>query len=161
MHGASVLQHRLTPKLLCPLQAVVSEFAPSTATPLGLPWDFHERCRAALEAGYLQTFYSHAQRLAGEAASAAVQGRDGGSCVACIRLMNTILGWDFRWELRGLHEPNACWELVAPLGWEPWDAQKTASTRRALAQGGGNACVSGLSASCVVACIHLMSTTAS
>eukprot|EP00891_Asterochloris_glomerata_P009020 jgi/Astpho2/9020/fgenesh1_pg.00133_%23_51_t len=78
------------------LEAVVSEFAPSTATPLGLPWDFHERCRAALEAGYLQTFYAHAQRLAGEASGAAVQGQDGGTCVACIRLMNTILGWDFR-----------------------------------------------------------------
>ena len=98
-------RHRLQPGVAftppCPSQAVVSEFAPSTATPLGLPWDFHERCRTALEAGYLQTFYSHAQRLAGEAAHAAVQGQDGGTCVACIRLMNTILGWDFRWELHG------------------------------------------------------------
>lgn len=36
------------------LTAVVQEFSPATASPLGLPWDYHERCRAALEATYLQ-----------------------------------------------------------------------------------------------------------
>ena len=67
----------------------------------------------------MQTFYSHAQRLAGEAARAAVQGQDGGTCVACIRLMNTILGWDFRWKLRWLQQPKECRKLLVcvPLGW--------------------------------------------
>lgn len=36
------------------LTAVVQEFSPATASPLGLPWDHHERCRASLEATYLQ-----------------------------------------------------------------------------------------------------------
>ena len=29
--------------------AVITEFAPSTASPMHLPWDFHERCRVSLQ----------------------------------------------------------------------------------------------------------------
>ena len=76
---------------------MVSEFAPSTASPLGLPWEQHERCRKSLQAQYLQTFYQHAQQLAQQAAPACCQGQDGGVCRACLSLMSAILAWDFRY----------------------------------------------------------------
>lgn len=31
------------------LEAVVSEFSPVTASAMGLPWDYHEKCRASFE----------------------------------------------------------------------------------------------------------------
>ena len=31
------------------LEAVVGEFSPPTASPMGMPWDFHEKCRASFE----------------------------------------------------------------------------------------------------------------
>jgi hypothetical protein len=36
------------------LEALVSEFSPSTASAMGLPAEFHEHCRASLELDYLQ-----------------------------------------------------------------------------------------------------------
>ena len=77
-------------------QAVVTEFAPATASPLGLPWERHERCRAALEAGYLREFFMHGCALARKAAAAAPAGSDGGECQACLELLSAILAWDFR-----------------------------------------------------------------
>lgn len=35
------------------LEALVSEFAPSTASAMGLPAEVHEHCRASLELDYL------------------------------------------------------------------------------------------------------------
>jgi hypothetical protein len=32
--------------------AVIAEFSPTTASPMNLPWDFHERCRASLAGLY-------------------------------------------------------------------------------------------------------------
>ena len=77
-------------------QAVVSEFAPSTASPLGLPWEQHDRCRRSLQQDYLHTFYHHAATIAGETAPAATQGQDQGVCSACLSLMAGVLTWDFR-----------------------------------------------------------------
>ncbi|KAL0051778.1 hypothetical protein WJX82_002011 [Trebouxia sp. C0006] len=78
------------------LEAVVSEFAPSTASPLGLPWEQHDRCRRSLQQDYLHTFYHHAATIAGETAPAATQGQDQGVCSACLSLMAAVLTWDFR-----------------------------------------------------------------
>ena len=33
--------------------AAITEFAPSTASPMQLPWDFHERCRVSLQNDFL------------------------------------------------------------------------------------------------------------
>ena len=77
-------------------QAIVEEFSPATASMLGLPWDFHERCRAVLEADYLQPMYLHARSVAREYAVAGLDGQDGGTCQACLALMCAILSWDFR-----------------------------------------------------------------
>jgi hypothetical protein len=81
---------------MIPLQAVVTEFSPATASPLGLPWDYHERCRASLEEDYLQSFFSHASNIARGSAAAAVDSRDEGLCQACMALLTAILSWDFR-----------------------------------------------------------------
>ena len=78
------------------MQAVVEEFSPATASMLGLPWGFHERCRAGLEADYLQPMYLHARSVARESAAAGLAGQDGGTCQACLALMCAILSWDFR-----------------------------------------------------------------
>lgn len=78
------------------IQAVVEEFSPSTASPLGLPWEQHDRCRKSLQQEYLQTFYQHAASKAAETAPSACQGQDGGVCCACLSLMAAVLAWDFR-----------------------------------------------------------------
>ncbi len=75
---------------------MVSEFAPSTASPLGLPWEQHDRCRKSLQQDYLHSFYQHAATIAGETAPAATQGQDQGVCSACLSLMAAVLTWDFR-----------------------------------------------------------------
>ena len=77
-------------------QAVVGEFSPSTASPLGLPWEQHDRCRKSLQQDYLQSFYQHAARQAVYAAPSACHGQDGGVCCACLSLMAAVLAWDFR-----------------------------------------------------------------
>ena len=74
----------------------MEEFSPATATVLGLPWDYHERCRASLEADYLQPIYLHARSVACECSAAALAQQDGGTCQACLTLMSAILSWDFR-----------------------------------------------------------------
>ena len=74
----------------------MEEFSPATASMLGLPWDYHERCRASLEADYLQPIYLHARSVARESAAAALAQQDRGSCQACLALMSAILSWDFR-----------------------------------------------------------------
>lgn len=74
----------------------MEEFSPATASILGLPWDYHEKCRASLEADYLQPIYLHARSVARSSAATALAGQDAGACQACLALMNTILSWDFR-----------------------------------------------------------------
>ena len=48
--------------------AVITEFAPSTASAMQLPWDFHERCRVSLQNDFLQQFFQHAVGTARAAA---------------------------------------------------------------------------------------------
>jgi hypothetical protein len=72
------------------------EFSPATASPLGLPWERHERCRGSLQDGYLRQIFAHAAGTAREAAPAALAGHDGGVCQACLGLLSAILAWDFR-----------------------------------------------------------------
>ena len=76
---------------------VIAEFSPTTASPMNLPWDFHERCRASLETDFLRQFFSHGAGVARSVAEsgAALAGADEGVCVAALRLMCTALAWDF------------------------------------------------------------------
>ena len=77
--------------------AVVSEFAPGTASELGTTWEKHERCRASAEKNFLKPFFVHGC----DAAKACVEdgsvgnGSDRGACAAALRLMNGVLSWDF------------------------------------------------------------------
>ena len=77
--------------------AVVTEFAPGTASELGTTWERHERCRVAAERHFLRPFFEYGC----ERAKACVRdgsvgdGSDGGACAAALRLMNAVLGWDF------------------------------------------------------------------
>jgi hypothetical protein len=77
--------------------AVVSEFSPSTSSPMQLPWDFHERCRASLERDFLKHFFLHGAGIARAAFEngAALSGADDGVCVGALRLMSAALAWDF------------------------------------------------------------------
>ena len=77
--------------------AVITEFAPSTASPMHLPWDFHERCRVSLQNDFLLSFFRHAVSVARGAAETggALAGSDGGVCVAALRLFADALAWDF------------------------------------------------------------------
>ena len=77
--------------------AVIAEFSPTTASPMNLPWDFHERCRASLETDFLRHFFAHGAGVARSVAEsgAALAGADEGVCVAALRLMSTALAWDF------------------------------------------------------------------
>ena len=31
------------------LEALISEFAPETSSQMGMPWEYHEKCRVSLE----------------------------------------------------------------------------------------------------------------
>lgn len=62
------------------LQDVVTEFCPASASPLGLSWEYHDRCRMELETGFLRAFFLRAAGLAAEAvgSGAALAGQDQG-----------------------------------------------------------------------------------
>lgn len=97
-------------------QVLVEEFSPATASVLGLPWDHHERCRASLEADYLQPIYLHARSVARESAAAALVQHDGGTCQACLVLMSAILSWDFRCAALS-RVPAMGWVIVLKHEW--------------------------------------------
>lgn len=80
------------------LESLVSEFSPSTASSMGLPAEFHEKCRADLELHYLQQFYKWTLDATFSMAQKAVQGvgMEVEACAAGLRLMSQILQWDFR-----------------------------------------------------------------
>eukprot|EP00798_Chlamydomonas_sp_ICE-L_P020913 gene20913-27759_t len=42
------------------LESIVTEFSLTTASPLGLAWDYHDNCARELEEQYLQGFFAHA-----------------------------------------------------------------------------------------------------
>ena len=97
---------------LASLEAVVSEFAPATASPLGQPWEYHERCRASLQREWLPRLWGLAVGASAAAASAAVGGGGGAggggggdallvdpdaaaAADAALSLASTVLSWDF------------------------------------------------------------------
>jgi len=75
---------------------VIAEFSPVTASPMNLPWDFHERCRASLESEFMRDFFNHGAGIARNAAESggALSGADDGECVAALRQMAVVLAWD-------------------------------------------------------------------
>ena len=89
---------------LSSLEAVVSEFAPATASPLGQPWEYHELCRASLQREWLPRLCQLAIGASAAAAGAAV-GNEGNPSLAdldaaaaadaALSLASTILSWDF------------------------------------------------------------------
>lgn len=75
----------------------MQQAAPSTASPLGMPFEFHEKCRVEFQQQYLQRLFVHAVTMARDtvAAGTAQQGTDGDVCEAALLLMTSCLAWDF------------------------------------------------------------------
>ncbi|KAL6757386.1 armadillo-type protein [Haematococcus lacustris] len=80
------------------LEAVVAEFNPPSSSPMGLPWDFHERCARELEEVHLRSFFATSATVAQQAtqSGASLRGEDGGVAAAAARLMTACLQWDFK-----------------------------------------------------------------
>eukprot|EP00249_Psilotum_nudum_P010588 c22631_g1_i2 orf=152-3370(+) len=85
------------------VESLVSEFAPSTASAIGLSVEFHEHCRASLELDYLQTFYAWGQDTAVTVAERILQGLGStlevNVCASALRLMSQLLCWEFQGTL--------------------------------------------------------------
>ncbi|CAD7696668.1 unnamed protein product [Ostreobium quekettii] len=98
------------------LESIVTEFAPITATPLGLSWGYHEMCRASLEESFLKDIFRHAVHIGSDAArsGAAAMGTDAGTCSACLALLCSIIGWDFRPD--GLAAPGSASQATGRPG---------------------------------------------
>ncbi|KAI8465199.1 MAG: hypothetical protein J3K34DRAFT_461526 [Monoraphidium minutum] len=77
------------------VDAVVGEFGLAAPSALGLPWDYHERCRAELEAQSLQQLFRSALDVARStsAAGAAQRGEDAGACAAAMAVLGGVLNW--------------------------------------------------------------------
>ena len=75
--GASAAAQRAGCELLT---ALVGEFSVASASPLGLPWDYHDRACRDMEERYLQGFFQHAVALGRQASGsgAAARGEDAG-----------------------------------------------------------------------------------
>eukprot|EP00897_Mesotaenium_endlicherianum_P010274 jgi/Mesen1/9275/ME000060S08714 len=89
------------------LRALVAEMSPSTASPLSLPREFHDRCALSMESGCLLRYYEAAMSAAAPLMAAAVTGggvadtSSGAAAAAAVvapavHLMSLILSWDFR-----------------------------------------------------------------
>ncbi|CAL0301805.1 unnamed protein product [Lupinus luteus] len=82
------------------LESLVSEFAPTTSSVMGLPREFHEQCRRSLELDYLKTFYRWTQEAASSVTDKIIQSNSAVPevkvCTAALDLMLQILNWDFR-----------------------------------------------------------------
>ncbi|KAF5830248.1 hypothetical protein DUNSADRAFT_14821 [Dunaliella salina] len=80
------------------LEAVVEEFGLGSASPLGLPWDFHEKCCRDMEDHYLHSFFATAIGLGQQALhfGGVLQGADSGVCRAAIALLAQCMQWEFR-----------------------------------------------------------------
>jgi hypothetical protein len=75
--------------------AIVIEFCPSTSSPMGLPWRYHEECKLQLQEEFLPDFLQHAVSVASQGATAALTGNDGGTCVASLNLLSALLAWSY------------------------------------------------------------------
>ncbi|KAK7397353.1 hypothetical protein VNO78_18522 [Psophocarpus tetragonolobus] len=82
------------------LEALVSEFSPSTSSAMGLPREFHEQCRRSLEQDYLKTFYRWTQEAALSVTNRIIESDTAVPevkvCTSALDLMLQILNWDFR-----------------------------------------------------------------
>ena len=94
----SLAEHVGTPEARCAsmhvLNCVVQEFAITTATPMGLPWDYHEQCRKEMQDGYLLIFLQHALNVGRSVAEASLCCSDGGTCAASLNLLSSLLSWN-------------------------------------------------------------------
>lgn len=79
------------------LKAVVIEFSPGTATPMGQSWAYHQECKLSLQEDYLYDFAQLSLKFSKETVVPAVaaDGSDGGICTASLSLLASILNWDF------------------------------------------------------------------
>eukprot|EP00899_Mesostigma_viride_P008491 jgi/Mesvir1/17643/Mv08861-RA.1 len=105
-------QHGLGGQAACLslLRSIVVEFAGSSASPLGLPADFHMRCKAGLEqSGLLRHFFVAGRDAAGQVAGVLAGPGDssGGGlvagsarvCLEGIKLVSQVLAWDFDYDV--------------------------------------------------------------
>lgn len=93
------------------MTAIVVEFSPTTASAMGMPWDYHDRCRRDLLDGYVLLFLQRGLQAARATAAAAAADGDGGICLASVRLVTAALSWDF--------DSSASW--ASPQGQRPGD----------------------------------------
>jgi hypothetical protein len=65
---------------------------------MGLPWEFHEQCRADLELQHLQRIYVNANNYFRTAVPGAAQMEpsDAGVAKTCLSIMSAVMGWKFR-----------------------------------------------------------------
>lgn len=75
--------------------ALVSEFAPGTASALGCSWEKHEQSRASAEKNILKPFFAHGVNAAKAWSAKVGDGSDHGACAGALLLMNGVLNWDF------------------------------------------------------------------
>jgi hypothetical protein len=82
--------------------AIVLEFCPSTSSPMGLPWSYHEECKLQLQEEFLPDFLKHALMVASQSAAAALRRNepgtgsdDGGTCIASLNLLSALLAWSY------------------------------------------------------------------
>ncbi|ESQ49637.1 hypothetical protein EUTSA_v10019943mg [Eutrema salsugineum] len=87
------------------LESLISEFSPSTSSPMGLPREFHDNCCKSLEQNFLKTFYSWAQDAALSVTNKIIESfsdvPEVKVCNATLRLMHQILNWEFRYGKGG------------------------------------------------------------
>uniref|UniRef100_A0A1D1XQV5 Exportin-4 n=1 Tax=Anthurium amnicola TaxID=1678845 RepID=A0A1D1XQV5_9ARAE len=93
------------------LESLVSEFSPPTSSAMGLPAEFHEKCKSSLEEEYLQRFYRWAQDAALSVTNNIIEcsGRlaEERVCSAALRLMFQILNWDFKCSANAADASNS------------------------------------------------------
>ncbi|XP_051116281.1 uncharacterized protein LOC127241331 isoform X2 [Andrographis paniculata] len=82
------------------LEALVSEFSPSTSSAMDLPREFHEQCRISLEQDYMKAFYCWVQNAAFSVSNKIIgttsEIPEAKVCSVALRFMLQILNWDFR-----------------------------------------------------------------
>ncbi|TVU30390.1 hypothetical protein EJB05_22006 [Eragrostis curvula] len=78
----------------------ISEFSPLTASAMGLPKEFHEKCEWSIEVHFLKDFYCWAQAAVFNTADKIVNSNvtipEERACSAAVRLMFQILSWNFK-----------------------------------------------------------------
>lgn len=76
------------------LNCIVQEFSTSTATPMGMPWDYHEQCRLQLQEGFLMGILKYALEVGRGCMELSLSGKDSGTCATSLTLLSSLLAWD-------------------------------------------------------------------